>query len=241
MKYSVVVPCYNEEGNVHTLVEEFVKVYNSLKKSGFELVLVNNGSKDNTEVEINDCIKKYKFIKSVVVEVNQGYGYGILKGMSACSGEYIGWIHADLQFSPFLFVKIARAIENESEKSQRPLYFKGIRKNRPFFDCLFTFGMSCFESLYFKTKLWDINAQPTMMRRELFDTAVNPPWGFSLDLYFYYCASKKGYEIKRFVSYQKAREVGKSSWNTGMSARIKLIKRTLHDSKEIKKNLVLES
>lgn len=234
MKYSVVVPCYNEEGNVYSLVDEFVKVNNEIKQYGFELILVNNGSKDNTYAEIVDCQNKYNFIKIVNVEVNQGYGYGILQGMEACSGDYIGWIHADLQFSPLLFVNIVNCIEKRNIK--KPLYFKGVRKNRPLSDRFFTFGMSCFESIYLKTKLWDINAQPTMMSRELFDTAVNPPYGFSLDLFFYYCASKKNYEIRRFISTQQERMNGESSWNTGMSARVKLIKRILHDSKELKKS-----
>ncbi len=234
IKYSIVVPCYNEEGNIFKLVDEFVKVNDALEQYGFELILVNNGSKDNTVQEIIVCTKKYKFVRMVQVDINQGYGYGILKGMDSCKGEFIGWIHADLQFSPLLFIKIADDIAKKEGNSSNQLYYKGLRKNRPISDRFFTFCMSCFETLYLGKGLWDINAQPTLMSRTLFDNAQNPPLGFSLDLYFYYSAKKNKYSVQRFISYQKAREIGESSWNTGMSARINLIKRTLRDSRLIK-------
>lgn len=235
MKYSIVVPCYNESGNIYALVSEFIEVNEALKKDGFELILVDNGSKDTTGAEIDKCVDDFGFIHKVTVKENQGYGYGILQGMLASEGKYIGWIHADLQFSPALFIEIARQVETEERTGVDNLYFKGLRKGRPFLDCVFTFGMSCFETIYLQKGLWDINAQPTLMSRQLFEKAKNPPYGFSLDLYFYYNAKEQKYVIKRFQSLQKAREIGTSTWNTGMSARIKLIKRNLKDSKEMKK------
>lgn len=236
IKYSIVVPCYNEEGNIYKLVDEFVKVNDALEQYGFELILVNNGSRDNTSEEIAVCAKKYEFIRMVQVEINQGYGYGILRGMSSCRGEFIGWIHADLQFSPFLFIEVADDIRKRAGNSKSKLYYKGLRKNRPISDRFFTFCMSCFETIYLGKGLWDINAQPTLMNRELFDNAQNPPYGFAIDLFFYYTAKKNKYRVQRFVSHQRSREIGKSSWNTGMSARINLIIRILRDSKTIKAN-----
>lgn len=234
MKYSVVVPCYNEAGNIEKLVDEFEKVNCELKKDGFELILVNNGSSDGTEKEIVQCMEKYDFIRLAQVKQNKGYGYGILQGMTASNGEYIGWIHADLQFSPLLFVDMAKSIENETEELGK-LYYKGLRKNRPLIDTFFTIGMSCFETIYLKTALWDINGQPTLISRELFEKATNPPYGFALDLYYYYCAKKMKYKVRRFASVQKDRMIGTSSWNTGLDARVKLIKRTIQDSKAMRK------
>ena len=169
------------------------------------------------------------------MEKNKGYGYGLLQGMKACKGQYIGWIHADLQFSPLLFIDIVSEIERCQGLDTR-VYYKGLRKNRPFLDKVFTFGMSCFETLYLGVGLWDINAQPTMFSRELFDNAINPTYGFALDIFFYYLAKKNKYKIHRFVSFQKPRENGESSWNTGIGARVRLIKRTFKDSREMKKS-----
>lgn len=90
-------------------------------------------------------------------------------------------------------------------------------------------------AIYLKTGLWDINGQPTLISRELFEKATNPPYGFALDLYYYYCAKKMKYKVRRFASVQKDRVIGTSSWNTGLDARIKLIKRTIRDSKAMRK------
>lgn len=236
IQYSIVVPCYNEEDNIVNLVNKFDRVNEKLSDRGFELILVDNGSSDNTRSVIEACVEKHDYIKLVTVNKNQGYGYGILQGMAVSNGKYIGWIHADLQFSPLLFNDIADSIEAEENGRgvTTGLYYKGKRKNRPLFDRFFTFGMSLFESLYLRAPLWDINAQPTMMNRELFDKAINPPHGFILDLFFYFSAKKSHYTIHRFKSAQQERTGGVSSWNTGLKSKIRLIKTYLKDSKEMK-------
>lgn len=239
MKYSVVVPCYNEEKNIQNLTERFIKVNKQLSPNGFELILVNNGSKDHTEEEIDKCIQKFDFIQKVVVNTNKGYGYGVLQGMKACKGDYIGWIHADLQFDPKYFLTIS-CLLREKGYGER-LFVKGLRKKRPLLDSFFTLGMSCLETLYLHTGLWDINAQPTMMHKNLLAKAENPPYGFSLDLYFYYLAKINKYQIIRFPAIQKERQEGKSTWNTGMKAKLKLIKRTLRDSREMKLSIRKET
>lgn len=236
MKYSVVVPCYNEEGNIDKLVKEFNKVKTSRTRDDFELILVNNGSEDGTFKEIQANVDNNSYIKSVNVGKNIGYGHGILEGMAECVGDYIGWIHADLQFSPLLFIDLFNNIDRDKTIPEKNIYYKGLRRNRPAIDTLFTFGMSCYESLYFRKKLYDINAQPTLMSRNLYDYYhKKAPSGFALDLFFYCAALHEGYTIKRFKAIQGERTIGQSSWNTGMNARLALIKRTLNDSRSIKK------
>ena len=101
-------------------------------------------------------------------------------------------------------------------------------------DKLFTIGMSFYETLMLHTKLWDINAQPTIISKEFFNKWENPPYDFSLDLYAYYMAKKMKLKIYRYKVVQHEREEGESSWNTGMNARIKLIKRVIEYSKKLK-------
>ena len=58
-------------------------------------------------------------------------------------------------------------LEEIIEKQEDPMncYVKGDRKGRPIFDQIFTLGMSFFETIYLRTKLWDINAQPNIFHR----------------------------------------------------------------------------
>lgn len=230
MKISIIIPCYNEEKNISKLVEKFRELLEIKKNMDLELILVNNGSGDNTGHEIELFAEKNKFIKPVVVEVNQGYGYGILAGLSVASGNWLGWMHADLQSDPLVFGKMFDSAQTEKSS----FLYKGSRKKRPLVDTIFTIGMSLFETLYLGVCLWDINAQPTLMDRAYYETWKEPPYDFSLDLFVYYMAKKMKVKVKRFKSKQYKRENGISSWNNGMKARFILIKRVVLYSRKMK-------
>lgn len=237
MKYSIVVPCYNEEGNIKKLIKAFEPVNHKICKEGFELILVNNGSVDNTQNKIEEGMRKYAWVRTVHVKVNKGYGYGIAQGLAAAKGEYLGWIHADLQIRPAAILDEIKWLNSIKEVSTKKVFIKGRRKKRPMLDRLFTAGMGCFESVYFGIGMWDIYAQPTLMHRSLFDKNNYPPFDLAIDLYYYYLAKKKQYLIGRVPVIQYPRREGKSSWNTGLVSRFKLVKRTINSSRQLKKRL----
>lgn len=230
IKLSVVIPCYNEEKNIPLILEKFASV---VKRDDIEIILVNNGSTDSSEQALNELLPKYPFAKTVKIEINQGYGFGILSGLKETQGEYIGWTHADMQTDPEDVIKALEIIE--SKGNPKNIYIKGDRKNRPFFDQFFTTGMFIFESLLMQTFLWDINAQPNIFHRSLFESLKNPPYDFSLDLFALYTAKKQHYKILRFDVIFKDRIHGTSHWNTGVTSKIKLIKRTIEYSFKLKR------
>lgn len=231
MKLSIVIPCYNESKNIPLIFSRFGDV---IERTDVEVVLVDNGSTDNSEEVINELLPKYSFARSVKVEKNQGYGFGILSGLKEAKGTYIGWTHADMQTDPKDVIKALDIIESQDEEM---IYVKGDRKGRPFFDQFFTIGMSFFESVYLGKKLWDINAQPNIFHRRFYETWENPPFDFSLDLYTLFLARKREVKLIRFKVLFPERIHGSSSWNTGFKAKKKFIKRTLDFSKKLKKRL----
>ena len=237
MRYSVVVPCYNEEKNLDRLMERFDPIQAKLAAAGkeLELVLVENGSADNSHEKITAIVQARTYVKEVRVMVNQGYGYGILQGLAACTGEFLFWLHADLQLPPEAILDMINILDGSDAPDR--LFIKGSRRNRPLSDRFFTWGMGIFESLYLGMRLRDINAQPTCIPRTFYASWSDPPYDFSLDLYTYYMAMKGGLELRRVPVVQLERMEGASSWNTGMASRIKLVKRTLAYSKVLKKQL----
>lgn len=230
MKLSIVVPCYNEEQNIPLILERFNSVIN---RDDIEVILVNNGSKDNSQNVIDELLPKYKFARTTLVEINQGYGYGILQGLKVTNGEYIGWTHADMQTDPKDVIKALDIIEKEG--NSKDLFIKGDRKNRPLFDQFFTSGMSMFESIYLGKSLYDINAQPNIFHKSFYEGWVNPPYDFSLDLYVLYLARKNNLNIKRFDVIFPERIHGESSWNNGFASKWKFIKRTIDFSIKLKR------
>ena len=232
MKLSIVVPCYNEEKNIPLILEKFNEV---IKTDNVEVLLVNNGSTDNSEAIFNKLVPNYSFARVVKVDVNQGYGFGITSGLEEAKGEFIGYTHADMQTDPADLFKALEIIEKQM--NPKNCYVKGDRKGRALFDQFFTIGMSLFESVYLGKKLWDINAQPNIFHRSFFESLDNIPKDFSLDLYFLYIAQKQGLEIVRFDVAFPPRVHGESSWNTGLASKWKFIKRTIDFSVKLKKEL----
>ena len=97
MKYSIVIPCFNEEGTIQLILD---RTKNLFIDNNIELILVNNGSTDNSKDILSELIINYPHAKYINLEKNLGYGGGILQGLSHCKGEIIGWTHADLQTDP---------------------------------------------------------------------------------------------------------------------------------------------
>lgn len=232
MKLSIVVPCYNEADNIPLILERFDEV---IKTDEVEVILVNNGSTDNSAVVLDELLPNYSFARTVFVPVNQGYGYGILQGLNAAEGDYIGWTHADMQTDPADVLKALDIINNSKDKN---IYVKGNRKGRPAFDQFFTWGMGIFETIYFKTPMDDINAQPNVFPKGFYEGWDNPPYDFSLDLFAVYTAKKAGLLIVRFPVLFPERIHGESKWNNeGLKSKWKFIKRTIQFSKELKRRL----
>lgn len=233
-KLSVVVPCYNESKNISLILDRFSQV---IDRPDVHLLLVDNGSTDESQAVLAERVPKYSFARTFRVPVNQGYGYGILQGLQQVSSdsEFIGWTHADMQTDP---ADILRALKIVEEKGNSPrIYVKGLRHGRAVSENVFTLGMSIFETMLLGVTLWDINAQPNIFHHTFFESWKDPPHDFSLDLYTLYQARKNGFDLIRFDVKFPPRVYGESKWNTGMAARWKFIKRTLTFSFELKRRL----
>lgn len=231
MKLSLIIPCYNEAANLPLLLERC----KPLAATGdVEVVLVDNGSTDASPQVLAELLADAPGCRSVRVENNQGYGFGILSGLRAATGDVLAWTHADLQTNP-MDARRAFDLFRASPAPMR-LFVKGSRSGRPAMDVVFTAGMSAFETLLTGKSMRDINAQPTMFHRSFFDRWTQAPSDFSLDLFAYWRARSEGLTIARIPVRFKARAHGVSHWNTGLAAKWKFIKRTVDYSLRLRRS-----
>ncbi|MAE13600.1 glycosyl transferase family 2 [Candidatus Woesearchaeota archaeon] len=217
---SIVVPAYNEAKSLPSLIERYSKAKANIP---FQLVIVDNGSRDETADYLKKETKKKQngFIKIVTVKKNIGYGYGIHQGLKACDGRLIGWSHADLQCSPedvFKGYNLFRKI------NKRKTLIKGNRKGRDWKPLVLTYGLSTYASLILLHIFDDINGQPKIFPRELLQTMKRPPLGFSYDLYIQYKALQKGYKVRSFTVVFEQRMHGISKWAHSIYSKLSTIR-----------------
>jgi glycosyltransferase involved in cell wall biosynthesis len=230
MKLSLIIPCYNEAANLPLLLDRCASLSDL---ANMEVILVDNGSTDNSAEVLKVLLPKYPHCRSIRVPINKGYGFGILSGLKAAKGNLLAWTHADMQTDP---KDVLRGLEIFKERGSA-IYVKGQRIQRPLADVIFTIGMSVFETILLRTRLWDINAQPNMFSRSFFESWVNPPHDFSLDLYVYFTARHQGLSVYRFPVEFGDRAYGISNWNVNWAGKWKFIHRTIGFSFELKKRL----
>ena len=95
MKLSLVVPCYNEEENIALFAETAARALDGVE---YELIFINDGSKDNTIGELKKLVDKQD-TNITVVDFSRNFGKeaGMYAGLQKASGEYISFVDADLQ------------------------------------------------------------------------------------------------------------------------------------------------
>ena len=223
---SLIIPCFNEEQNIEKLFNKLDLLIKEYSNEDIEVVVVNNGSTDNSESLIkqqNLYIKKR--INLLTIEKNIGYGDGINKGINYSKGEIICWFHADLQFDPFDAINIYQ--KYKLDLYNQKIMIKGKRINRSLFDSFFTYGMSLFTLLLFGKKINDINAQPKMFNRSFLKLVESPPIDFSYDIYFLLIATKNNIKINEHPVVWYDRNAGIAKGGGSIKLKIKLTLRTL--------------
>lgn len=94
---SVFFPAYNEENNIEYTVDQAVEVCRQVADM-FEIIIVNDGSKDGTQQKCEILQKKYQQVKTITHNPNRGYGGALKSGIYAAQYEYITFTDSDGQF-----------------------------------------------------------------------------------------------------------------------------------------------
>lgn len=122
VKYSVIVPVYNSSSSLIELTE---RIDAALAGKNFELLLIDDGSNDDSWKKITELKKKYDFITAIKLSKNFGQHAALFCGFNFCKGDLIVTIDDDLQHPP---EEINKLIAKQSEENADVVY--GIYKSR---------------------------------------------------------------------------------------------------------------
>ena len=111
---SVIIPIYNEEGNIPLLFERLNSVTEKLGVTK-EFIFINDGSKDKSIHLIRELSLKYDYIKYINFSRNFGHQIAVTAGLDYSSGKKVAIIDADLQDPPELIIDMYNKMEEGNE------------------------------------------------------------------------------------------------------------------------------
>ncbi len=209
VKLSLVVPCYNEEDNVEKF---FAHVTEGLKSytDSYEIVFVNDGSRDKTEKKLKKLYEDNKNYNITVVSFSRNFGKeaAMYAGLSNAKGDYVTIIDADLQQDVKYVVEMAEILDKD-EDTYMVAAFQEKRKEGKFISL-------CKENFYkLINKVTDVpfveNASDfRIMRRPVVETilSLSEYHRFSKGIF-----SWVGYNTVSIPYEVKEREAGETKWN----------------------------
>lgn len=121
--HSIIVPVYQSRVSLEKLVQRVVAVMDAAGIH-FELVLVDDGSRDDSFAEIKRLASIYPFIRGFRLSRNFGHQAAVTIGLQKCNGEIIAIIDDDLQDPPEILPQFFKCLDNEAD------VVYGVRKKR---------------------------------------------------------------------------------------------------------------
>ena len=221
----LVLPCYNEAAGLKDLIAKAIDAAISagLTFEKAQIVVVNNGSNDESEQVLNRLKDSGlgSWFRIVHVTQNQGYGYGLWSGLVTTTANVVAWSHADLQCDP---KDVLRAYSILKTRNDPYLIIKGSRAGRNGKDRFVSRVFEFFALLILGLNIREINAQPKVFSRGLLNfERLSPPKTFAFDLYMLYQAKRAGARIEEIRVEFPSRIHGVSKWASNFFNRYKTI------------------
>ena len=209
MKLSLVVPCYNEEGNVKLFFEEVNKTFEG-KVSDYEFVFVDDGSRDETYKRLSEIHESASNVQVLSFSRNFGKEAAIYAGLKNATGDLVCIIDADLQQHPDVVLEML-GVMNEDDSIDCVAAYQKKRKESKI--------LGFFKSMFYKliNKISDVKfvngaSDFRLMKRKMVDAilSLSEFHRFSKGLFSYV-----GFNTKYIPYTVRQRESGVSKWSFG--------------------------
>ncbi|MCJ7936037.1 MAG: glycosyltransferase family 2 protein [Chryseobacterium sp.] len=110
-KISIVIPAHNEDGNVALVHERIRDVFSGLENYHYEVIFVNDGSRDNTQQRLEELSQQFEEVKYIEFSRNFGHQPAVKAGMDNANGNAVISMDGDLQHPPELIPEMIRKWE----------------------------------------------------------------------------------------------------------------------------------
>lgn len=160
---SLFFPAYNEEANLENTVEKAIPVLKEVAKK-YELLIINDGSKDKTGEVAEKLAKRYSFVKVITHSPNQGYGAALRSGFYNSQYEWIVFTDSDGQFD---FSELGKFIERSDEADIVAGY--RIKRQDPLTRKIFGWGWTILTNLLLGIKVRDVDCAFKLVNKKVIE------------------------------------------------------------------------
>lgn len=170
-KISIVVPCYNEEESLPFFYEEITKIARKMDYVKFELLFVNDGSKDKTLEKLRDLARMDERVRYISFSRNFGKEAAMYAGLKESTGDYVAVMDADLQDPPKLLIEMYAILQEKEYDcvATRRVTRKGEPPIRSFFARMFYKIINTIS----KTEVVDGARDFRLMTRQMTDSIIS--------------------------------------------------------------------
>ena len=216
IKISIVIPTYNEESNIPTLLQ---KTHAILKNSGqgHELIVVDDGSKDSTRTKISELQKIIPEIILIERDTERGLASAMIRGYNEAHGEFLGAMDADLAHDPKHLPEMINLLENnQTDFVIGSRYLPESRfEGKPLLNKITSLVGQFLVRIILRIKIKDTSNNYRIFRRAVWNTIKNKlhPDGNIMLTEIVYLATKNNFIIKEIPIMYRERRAGKSKLN----------------------------
>jgi len=196
---SVIIPAYNEKANIGPTVKEVLN-YLSAKDYSYELIVVDDGSRDGTKDVVNKLAQENKNLKLVSYLPNRGKGYAVKRGMLGASGKWRLFMDADNSTKICEVDNFLKALETGFDIAIGSRRIEGAKLTvpQPLHRRLLGWAYRLFCATLLGTKASDYNCGFKLFYKDaaqrIFSKIRMERWSFDTEIIFF--AKKLGYKIK---------------------------------------------
>jgi glycosyltransferase involved in cell wall biosynthesis len=221
MKLSIIVPVYNEEATIEKILKKLDQL--NLEK---EIIVVNDGSKDNTWQKIEAVKSSIPLLKCINLERNMGKGRAIREGLKEAQGELVAIQDADLEYDPHDLLKLISELEKKgADVAYGVRRFKG--GGSPTWHRLVNRFLSLLTSLIYFSNIKDMETCYKLMPRQIWKSLKLKSDRFEIEAEITAKVLRNKYKIVQVpisYSFRRYSEGKKISWLDGLKTLYVLLK-----------------
>ena len=203
---SLFFPAYNDEHNIEKVVDQALSVIDDLGITQYEIILIEDGSPDNTDTIVDNLASKHDHVKAIHHTKNLGYGKTLKEGFLSAKHDWIFYSDGDNQF---LISELSKLIVHAKKKTivighRDKKQYQPLRKiNSYYYNLLIT--------KLFKLQIKDVNCAFKLIPKELIDSiSITSKQGF-IDGEIIIKALSLGYDIVEIEVTHLPRKNGEAS------------------------------